>query len=118
MKYGFVLPGGDARTAADFARYAEDAGWDGFFVWEPVTFEKLSQIRDYVRQHRPDDSPYDIVTEGTTPGEDRSGNIERMRRWEEAGATWWIEALWEAPSQEEVLRRVHRGSKNTAASAD
>src|SRR5512133_3420780 len=36
MKYGFVLPRGDARTAADFARSAEEAGWDGFFVWEPV----------------------------------------------------------------------------------
>ena len=36
MKYGFVLPSGDARTAADTARIAEQAGWDGFFVWEPV----------------------------------------------------------------------------------
>ena len=36
MKYGFVLPGGEARTAADFAQAAEEAGWDGFFVWEPV----------------------------------------------------------------------------------
>ena len=36
MKYGFVLPYGDARTAADFAHAAEQAGWDGFFVWEPV----------------------------------------------------------------------------------
>jgi hypothetical protein len=36
MKYGFVLPWGDARTAADFAYEAERAGWDGFFVWEPV----------------------------------------------------------------------------------
>jgi hypothetical protein len=36
MKYGFVLPRGDARTAADFAAEAEAAGWDGFFVWEPV----------------------------------------------------------------------------------
>ncbi len=36
MKYGFVLPSGDARAAADMARAAEDAGWDGFFVWEPV----------------------------------------------------------------------------------
>ncbi|HET9223928.1 MAG TPA: LLM class flavin-dependent oxidoreductase [Roseiflexaceae bacterium] len=36
MKYGFVLPCGDARTAADFAYDAERAGWDGFFVWEPV----------------------------------------------------------------------------------
>jgi len=36
MKYGFVLPYGDARTAVDFALAAEAAGWDGFFVWEPV----------------------------------------------------------------------------------
>ena len=36
MQYGFVLPRGDARTAADFAQEAEQAGWDGFFVWEPV----------------------------------------------------------------------------------
>lgn len=36
MQYGFVLPSGDARTAADFAQLAEQAGWDGFFVWEPV----------------------------------------------------------------------------------
>lgn len=36
MRYGFVLPRGDARTAADAAELAEQAGWDGFFVWEPV----------------------------------------------------------------------------------
>lgn len=36
MKFGFVLPWGNARTAADFAYAAEQAGWDGFFVWEPV----------------------------------------------------------------------------------
>lgn len=36
MRYGFVFPGGDAREAADLAHDAEQAGWDGFFVWEPV----------------------------------------------------------------------------------
>lgn len=36
MRYGFIFPGGDARTAAEFAYQAETAGWDGFFVWEPV----------------------------------------------------------------------------------
>ncbi|MFV9506858.1 MAG: LLM class flavin-dependent oxidoreductase [Oscillochloridaceae bacterium umkhey_bin13] len=36
MKYGFVLPFGDARAAAEAAQVAEAAGWDGFFVWEPV----------------------------------------------------------------------------------
>ena len=36
MKHGFVFPWGDARTASNFAREAENAGWDGFFVWEGV----------------------------------------------------------------------------------
>src|SRR5215510_16299036 len=36
MKYGFVLPRGDARMAAETAELAERAGWDGFFIWEPV----------------------------------------------------------------------------------
>lgn len=36
MKYGFVLPKGDARAAAQFAHEAEAAGWDGFFVWDSV----------------------------------------------------------------------------------
>lgn len=36
MNYGFVLPFGDARIAADLAHETEQAGWDGFFVWEPV----------------------------------------------------------------------------------
>lgn len=36
MRFGFVLPFGDARVAADLAAEAEHAGWDGFFVWEPV----------------------------------------------------------------------------------
>ena len=37
MNYGFVLPFGNARLAADLAYEAEQAGWDGFFVYEPVS---------------------------------------------------------------------------------
>lgn len=36
MKFGFVFPLGDARTAATFAEAAESAGWDGFFVPDTV----------------------------------------------------------------------------------
>jgi len=36
MRYGWVLPYGDARTAAELAAVAEEHGWDGFFVWEGV----------------------------------------------------------------------------------
>jgi alkanesulfonate monooxygenase SsuD/methylene tetrahydromethanopterin reductase-like flavin-dependent oxidoreductase (luciferase family) len=36
MQYGFVVPWGDADAIGDLAATAEDAGWDGLFVWEPV----------------------------------------------------------------------------------
>ncbi len=36
MQYGFVLPGGDARTAAELASEAEAAEWDDFFVADNV----------------------------------------------------------------------------------
>ena len=36
LKYGFVLPDGDARAVSERAREAEQAGWDGIFVPEPV----------------------------------------------------------------------------------
>ena len=36
MKFGFVLSSGDARVAADMSRCAEESGWDGFFVCEPI----------------------------------------------------------------------------------
>lgn len=36
MRFGFVLPYAEARDAAELAHLAEESGWDGFFVWEPV----------------------------------------------------------------------------------
>jgi hypothetical protein len=36
VKAGVILPTGGPREAAEIAREAEQGGWDGFFVWEPV----------------------------------------------------------------------------------
>lgn len=40
MRYGINIPnfgsGGDPRVLVDLARRAENAGWDGFFVWDHV----------------------------------------------------------------------------------
>ncbi len=36
MRYGFVIPYGDARTTAELAALAEEHGWDGIFVWESI----------------------------------------------------------------------------------
>jgi hypothetical protein len=268
MKFGFVLPRGDARTAADFARAAEEAGWDGFFVWEPVWgidawvaltaaamrterirlgtllspvsrmrpwklaseaatldnlsggrviisvglgavdtgFEQFGEVTDrktraelldeglaimaglwqgqpfnyegkhyqiketshilppapvqqpripiwvvgawprpksmnrairwdgllpakmnssggfetlvpedigaikaYISENRTQTTPFDIIVEGTTPGDDRDTSTETVRAWAEAGATWWIESMWETPKLDGVLARVQQG---------
>ena len=31
-----MVPWGDAEDIGDLAAAAEEAGWDGLFVWEPV----------------------------------------------------------------------------------
>ena len=36
MKFGFVIPWADAAEVGDLAAAAEEHGWDGVFVWEPV----------------------------------------------------------------------------------
>lgn len=36
MKFGFVIPWADAAEVGDLAAAAEEHGWDGIFVWEPV----------------------------------------------------------------------------------
>jgi alkanesulfonate monooxygenase SsuD/methylene tetrahydromethanopterin reductase-like flavin-dependent oxidoreductase (luciferase family) len=272
VKYGFVLPYGDARTAADFAQTAEAAGWDGFFVWEPVwgidawvcltaaamqtnrirlgtllsplsrmrpwklasetatldnlsggrvilsvglgapetdfdsfgevtdrqtraelmdegldiltglwrgqpfryrgkhytiaearhypppppvqqpcipiwvvgawprpksmrrvvrydgllpyvldeagkgrttTVDDIRAMRDYVAAHRTETTPFDIVMEGRTPGENPSEGARIVSGWAEAGVTWWIEAMWDSmegsEGREAVLRRIQQG---------
>lgn len=34
MRYGFVIPSGSAREQLEYAILADEAGWDGVFVWE------------------------------------------------------------------------------------
>ncbi len=42
MRYGYYAPNfdvcGDANVLADLAAAAEDAGWDGFFIWDHLQF--------------------------------------------------------------------------------
>jgi alkanesulfonate monooxygenase SsuD/methylene tetrahydromethanopterin reductase-like flavin-dependent oxidoreductase (luciferase family) len=69
--------------------------------------EDVDAMRAYVEAQRKGQGPYDIVVEGVTPGDpQQAGAI--VRPWAEAGATWWIEADWEAlngPDAAEATRR-------------
>ena len=50
MKFGLYLPNfgafGEARRLADLAREAEEAGWDGFFIWDHVARDYDTPIVD------------------------------------------------------------------------
>lgn len=50
MRYGVYVPNfgpyGDARVLADLAYEAEEAGWDGFFLWDQVSRSTLTPTVD------------------------------------------------------------------------
>ena len=50
MKFALYLPNlgpyADARTLANLARDAENAGWDGFFIWDHIARDYLIEVVD------------------------------------------------------------------------
>lgn len=78
----------------------------GATVEDPgVTPQVIRAMRGYVEENRDGDGPFDIVVEGETPGEKPEEAAEKVRPFEEAGATWWIESPWTPPNEPDDLRR-------------
>ena len=75
----------------------------------PLTTDHVREIRDYVSANRTDTTPFDIVAEGKTPGDRPDEAAAIVRGWAEAGATWWMEALWGAEDEMAVWTRVRQG---------
>jgi alkanesulfonate monooxygenase SsuD/methylene tetrahydromethanopterin reductase-like flavin-dependent oxidoreductase (luciferase family) len=46
ISFSTVGPYSDVRVIADLAREAEDAGWDGCFVWDHIQVEWLERVAD------------------------------------------------------------------------
>ncbi|MEA2531206.1 MAG: hypothetical protein QOG89_2850 [Thermomicrobiales bacterium] len=75
-----------------------------------LTPDDVRAMAAYVKEHRTADGPFEIVLEGTTPGDDPATATATVRRWAEAGATWWLEAMWAGPNgPEELLTRIRQG---------
>jgi alkanesulfonate monooxygenase SsuD/methylene tetrahydromethanopterin reductase-like flavin-dependent oxidoreductase (luciferase family) len=75
----------------------------------PLTTDDVRDIKAYVAVNRTETTPFDIIVEGVTPGNKPKKAAEIVRGWIEAGATWWIEALWNAGSAAAIHRRVEQG---------
>jgi alkanesulfonate monooxygenase SsuD/methylene tetrahydromethanopterin reductase-like flavin-dependent oxidoreductase (luciferase family) len=79
-----------------------------------MTPEDVSEMKAYVEQRRTQDGPFDIILEGETPGHGPAQAAAIVRPYAQAGATWWVEAIWKffysAPGDVEAVRqRIRQG---------
>jgi Luciferase-like monooxygenase len=84
-------------------------GEDGKVRMGQPTPGELREIKAYVDTHRTSTTPFDYVVEGQTSIAEREATVTRMNEWADAGATWWIEAMWTAPDLDAVLSRIKHG---------
>ena len=73
-----------------------------------VTADDVRGIKAYVDANRSTSTPFDIVLNGNVAALDRAGLQDKLLPLSEAGATWWIEGLWEG-SEEAAAERIRRG---------
>jgi alkanesulfonate monooxygenase SsuD/methylene tetrahydromethanopterin reductase-like flavin-dependent oxidoreductase (luciferase family) len=78
-------------------------------VHSRATPEDVGAMSDYVARHHKESSPFDIIVEGATPGDDPVGAGAAVAPWAASGATWWIEAHWDQPDLAPVLARLRQG---------
>lgn len=74
-----------------------------------VTPGEVREIADYAARNRTQDTPFDIVIEGITPANLEAAR-EKVAPFAEAGATWWIESMWDVPGgMKAVMKRIKSG---------
>jgi hypothetical protein len=73
--------------------------------FSPVTPDDIRDMKRFIDEHRSEKTPFDIVIEGITPAASPGQAAEVVRPFAEAGATWWIESMWDVPGGLDVVRR-------------
>ncbi|MBA3532972.1 MAG: LLM class flavin-dependent oxidoreductase [Ardenticatenales bacterium] len=75
--------------------------------------DDIRAMREYVEQRREQGTPYDIVMEGETPGDDAEKARAIIQPYQEAGCTWWLENVWQTPWEqggvEGIRARIRQG---------
>lgn len=75
----------------------------------PPTLEELVAMKAFIEANRSETTPFDIILEGQTPGDNPQTAAQIVKGWAAAGATWWLEAMWQTPEADEVLERIRQG---------
>lgn len=59
-----------------------------------VSPDDVREIKAYVAERRAATTPFDIVIQGHTSGDNPEESVAVVRPWIEAGATWFLEDVW------------------------
>jgi Luciferase-like monooxygenase len=73
-----------------------------------ITPADIQAMKAYIVEHRTLTTPFDIVMEGETPGDNPERAGEIIRPYADAGITWWTEARWSS-GPDEVRTRIQQG---------
>ncbi len=89
---------------------------DGILT-EGLGVEQIPEMIAYVSEHRALTIPFDVVTEGETPGDDPERAAEMIRPLARAGVTWWLETRWSEPNTpEDIRKRIRQGPPRSGES--
>jgi alkanesulfonate monooxygenase SsuD/methylene tetrahydromethanopterin reductase-like flavin-dependent oxidoreductase (luciferase family) len=93
--------------------------WDGIVVQAPGgdgsptgAPPNLDEIATWIAARRLSEGmmgPFEVVVGGATPADDPAEAAATVRRFEEAGATWWVEADWASSSVSALRARIAAG---------
>lgn len=89
--------------------------WDGLLPAKkdgtdsPMTPDDIRAMKAFIDEQRTLTTPFDIVWEGETPGENREQGAAIVRPWIDAGITWWLESRWGDVPLEDVRKRMQQG---------
>jgi len=75
---------------------------------EAVTPSDVHEVKAFVDANRMLSSPFDIVVQGKTDGMGRTEQQEKLLAWQVAGATWWVETLFDS-SEGAAEARISQG---------
>lgn len=70
--------------------------------------DEIRALKDYVNKHHAEPDRFDIVAGGITSGRSRKKDIETIRPFIEAGATWWVDSALSYDTKE-ICARIRRG---------
>jgi hypothetical protein len=102
--------------------------WDGILPvkmnddrsFADMTPADIVAMKTYINEQRSTPTPFDIVWEGETPGDNLEQALAITHPWAEAGVTWWLESIWKTPESQGGLEgmriRIKQGPPKQAPS--